>query len=152
MDNKSQYNNEDIRPPDSVKKDTLIDNEFNRHINNFDSDYELDKVLELSKHEINMLEEKEEEELMKMFEIEVEERVKTFSDTIKLIKKMLVFDKANNTEIYNLLLSIIEMYQLGYINKYQLDSTSYYEIFHILKGLRMNSEDFILLQNIIDIK
>ena len=32
MDNKSQYNNEDIRPPDSVKKDTLIDNEFNRHV------------------------------------------------------------------------------------------------------------------------
>ena len=152
MDNKNQNSGEVIRPADSVKKETLINNETDWYVNNLHSDYEIDKILELSKHEFDTLHEKEEEKLMKMFELEIEERVKKFTSTIKLLKKMVVFDKENNTDIYELILSIIEMYQLGYINKYQLDSTSYYDIFHIMKGLRINSEEFILLQNIIDIK
>jgi hypothetical protein len=159
-----QDDNEKIRPPDIVKKETLIDPDSelyfhnpdtdtnsNTNINiniNTDTDYELNKILELSKHEFDILQEKEEETIMKMFELEMEERLKTLSETKKLLHKMLVFDKPN-TEIYKSVLSIIEMYQLGYINKYSMDTSNYHDTFRILKGLRINSQEFALLQNII---
>ena len=54
-----------------------------------------------------------------------------------------------NKDIYETVISIIEMYEMEYLNKYMLDETCYNNIFKIIKTIRLTKEEFSLLETLI---
>ena len=95
------YIMDDIRPPDSVITERLID--FNTDLNN-----ELNTVIEMSKNEYNLLQEQEQQLRQRKFH------------NIKIqINKIILFDKTN-LRYYELILTIIEMFELFLINQYNI--------------------------------
>jgi predicted nucleotidyltransferase len=54
-----------------------------------------------------------------------------------------------NKDIYETVISIIEMYEMEYLNKYILEETNYNNIFKIIKTIRLTKEEFSLLETLI---
>ena len=54
------------------------------------------------------------------------------------LKKLTLFDKVNVC-YYELILSVIEMYEQGLIQEYKVDKTEYHNIFSTLKTIRLPS-------------
>ncbi len=135
-----------IRPPDPIKKETLLTN--NIWYNNEDDD-NINVILEISKREYykqqklnRMKEQEEQEQRMK----EQEERMKREEmlqqrknklNTIKTkINKMLLIDKENKQK-YEFILSIIELYEIGEIHNYKINLEEYTTIINLLKTVRL---------------
>jgi hypothetical protein len=144
MDN--EYEDE-IRAPDPVKQERLIDNtqtEFH---------YDLDTILELSKHEFNSTLEKEEQKAIELICIQSKEEQETLRknkfNNIKIqLNKMILFDRTN-LHYYELILSIIEMFELGVINEYKTNESECTNIFKILKTIRLPIDEIENFKKII---
>lgn len=140
MDN----NNEDnVRPPDNVKIDRLIDNHFYNdsinHITNpiLDTDYDFNKAIEISKNEFNSLQEQQQKE-----------REHKFIHIKTQLNKIILFDRPN-LHYYELILSIIEMYEFSIINEYKTYETEYINIFKFLQTIRLPINEIENLKKII---
>ena len=133
MDNN---NNDDyIRPPDSVITERLID--FNDTFMDTDLNSELNTAIEMSKNEYNLLQEEEQQSRQRKFH------------NIKIqISKIILFDKPN-LRYYELILTIIEMFELGLINEYNMNENEYMNIFKILKSIRLPNNEFEEFKKII---
>ena len=125
------YIMDDIRPPDSVITERLID--FNTDLNN-----ELNTVIEMSKNEYNLLQEQEQQLRQRKFH------------NIKIqINKIILFDKPN-LRYYELILTIIEMFELCLINQYNItDENEYINIFKILKSIRLPNNEIEEIKKLI---
>jgi len=130
--------NEDIRPPDQVKTDKLFDDDF-YSIYNDDRD-DLNRAIEMSKNEYNLLQEQ-------LLQQQKERRYKFYNIKLKL-SKILLLDKYNSY-YYELILSIIEMYELCVINEYKTDEKEYLNIFKILQTIRLPINEFENIKKII---
>jgi hypothetical protein len=141
-------NNEDnIRLPDDVKIDRLIDNNFYsdfynegiNHIKNpiWDADHDLNKAIEISKNEFNLTQEQQQKERENKFR-----HVKT------QLNKILLFDRPN-LRYYELILTIIEMYECSIIIEYKTYETEYINIFKLLKTIRLPIEEIEDLKKLI---
>ena len=153
-------NTDNIRPPDPVINEQLLDynynynyelinqtinqniinttnyDELNYDETNYDESIfnnELNKALELSKNEFK----------------EVEDGRKNEFKSIKLkLNKILLFDRPNIFN-YELILSIIELYEQNYINEYKSSNKEFNDIFNILKTIRLTKEETSSIKKII---
>jgi len=139
--------NDDIRLPDPIKKEKLIENDFDEEYINpiwSSEDEELNKIIELSKNEYNLFQNEQDK-------IVIQETTKQHSlkfDSIKnKLNKILIFDKINSTKYENIL-SIITLYEEGYINKYNSTKEEINGLLNLLKTIRLTKEE---LESIIDL-
>jgi hypothetical protein len=141
-----EYNSDDdIREPDPVIKERLIDNPI---LYNSDDEFnpesiyekELLDVLELSKKEFNQIEIPKKKRIDKQMKV---------IDRLKMrINKLTIFDK-ENTYYYQLILTILEMYLNNYIEVYEANEVEKHEIFRLIRETRISKEELELLENII---
>lgn len=148
MSNKDE---DDIRAPDPVKMDRLIDNDFDNYnpIVDNNQNYDLDSVLEMSKNEFLEQEQKAIELICNQSkEEDYKDRQNKFNNIKTQVNKIIIFDRPN-LDYYELVLSIIEMYELGVINEYKTNLNEYTNIFRLLKTIRLPNDELDHLKNII---
>lgn len=149
MDNKNEDN---IRPPDSVKIDRLINDDYEHNNNNhiqFNQNYDLNTVLEMSKNEFLVKEQLEMELLcIELKEQHHKELQNKFNNLKIQLNKIILFDRPN-IDYYELVLSIIEMYELGVISEYKTNLNEYTNIFRLLKTIRLPNDELENLKKII---
>lgn len=136
-------NNDDIRQPDSVKIEQLI------HNNNDD----LNTVLEISKNEYKLFQDEEEQKAIETIcnqikEQHHKEKQNKFNNVKIKLNKIILLDK-NNLDYYELVLSIIEMYELGIIPEYKTHTDEYNNIFKLLQTIRIPTDEMDNLKKII---
>jgi hypothetical protein len=143
--------NDNIREPDPVKKEQLIDNNniydyINPIIQNYDD--ELDKALELSKKKFELIQDEQEKHVFELIKKEEEDRKNEFK-TIKLkLNKILLFDRSNCGK-YELILSLIHLYEENYIKEYKSIESEYNTLFKLLKSIRLTNQELESLRKLI---
>lgn len=143
------FDDDNIRLPDEVKIDRLIDDDdtMNHIIQNNNSDF--DTILELSKNEYNSLQEQEEQKAIELICNQTKQDRQNKFNNIKIqLNKIILFDR-DNIHYYELVLSIIEMYELNVINEYKPYEKEYTTIFKLLKTIRLPTEEIENLKKII---
>jgi hypothetical protein len=144
---------DDVRQPDEVKREILInynyDLENDNYLESHTLDDDFDAILELSKNEFNSAQEKQAEKDMELiYNQQKEERQNKFNIIKIQFTKMIIFDR-ENVNCYELVLSIIELYEIGSISVYILNKSSYNDIFTILKTIRLPNEEIDNLKKLI---
>lgn len=143
------FDDDNIRLPDEVKIDRLIDDDdtMNHILQNNNSDF--DTILELSKNEYNSLQEQEEQKAIELICNQTKQDRQNNFNNIKIqLNKIILFDR-DNIHYYELVLSIIEMYELNVINEYKPYEKEYTTIFKLLKTIRLPTEEIENLKKII---
>lgn len=144
MDNTNEDN---IRDPDPIKIDRLIDDDDFHNINENknhilrNNEYDLNTVLEISKKEFDTKQQQEEQKTIELIcknlkEEQQKERQNKFNNIKIQLNKIILFDK-HNLGYYELILSIIEMYEINVINEYKTTQEEYTNIFNVLKTIRL---------------
>uniref|UniRef100_A0A6C0IWV0 Uncharacterized protein n=1 Tax=viral metagenome TaxID=1070528 RepID=A0A6C0IWV0_9ZZZZ len=144
--------NDNIRPPDPVRFERLIDtnNDDDTNTNNaFDDEFnpesiyekELLDILELSKQEFEQIEIPKKKY--------IEEQMEIICKLKTRMNKLSVFDK-DNIYYYEMILTILELYSNNYIEVYNIENeVEKSELFRLLKQTRISKEELELLENII---
>lgn len=160
--NNDDNNPDEIRPPDPVKRETLIEqfdnfnNMYNNNNNNFNDndifediddnynqyDIEFHRALQLSRDEYEIVVQQTETEN------ERQRRVGILLNTKQRLLRVKGFDMDNN-KIYEMIISIIEMYETEKINTFGVDTENYTEIFNVTKLVRFDKDEIDLLKDII---
>lgn len=142
MENKDDiyYSDDEIRMPDEVYTDRLIDERTEEEL-------EMEKII----NESIMLAEKNSEEKFKEFLDQIEERKNKYSNIVQKFKKLIKYDKEIK-EIFELIDWIIDYYINMQIEYYTYDKDTYDKIFNIklLKQSRFSDYEIELLRNIIN--
>ena len=160
MNNNNNNNPDEIRPPDPVKRETLIEqfdnfnNMYNNNNNNnnfndndifedIDDNYnqydiEFHCALQLSRDEYEMLAQQSERQ----------QRVGILLNIKQRLLRVKGFDMDNN-KIYEMIISIIEMYETEKINTFGVDKENYTAIFNVTQLVRFNKDEIELLKDII---
>jgi hypothetical protein len=143
--------NDNIRPPDSIITDRLIDHNYT--YSNLDDD--LNTAIEISKNEYNLLQielfrqqKEQEQKEQKEQELEKQSRQHKFHNIKIQISKLILFDRPN-LRYYELILTIIEMFELCLINQYNINENEYINIFKILKSIRLPNNEIEEFKKII---
>lgn len=124
---------DNIRDPDQVKTERLFDNIDSI----WDENRELNTALEISKNQFNLLQEQQQRERQNKFKI------------IKIqLNKIISFDRVN-LYYYELILTIIEMYELFIIDEYKTHEKEYNNIFKFLQTFRLPSDEIEDLKKLI---
>ncbi len=129
---------DNIRPPDSVIRERLVPAYYEPTYD----DYALKKAVELSLKELKM---KEEEETLDVIcndlrAQEQKERENKFTHIKTQLKKLILFD-VNNIYYYEVILSIINLYEQGLIQHYSVNKKEYTNIIFTLKSIRLPSSE-----------
>ena len=148
---------ENIRPPDKVIVERLIDIEndytYNNNENNnyYDNDNEFNPESIYEKELLDALNLSKQE--FKNIEIPkntvIEEQMKIINKLKTQMNKLIAFDK-NNVYYYEMILTILELYANNYITVYNIEND--YEktqLFSIVKQTRISKEELELLEQII---
>ena len=153
--NDNDNNDDDIRTPDPIKKERLINNSLQsfKPFKSFKSleDNQLNEILELSKNEFNNSQDIYEKNIIDGLIQESKERLMQFTSIKQKLNKMLAFDK-QNAHIYETILSAIEFYIEGYIRQYKSTKKEFEQIFCVIKTIRLTNEEVKHLQNLIVIE
>lgn len=152
--NQSENNDEnDVRPPDPTITEQLIEpDEFSynyyddNYSNNFINGY--DNIDEILKQSLIDFEQNEDQKMNKLLMAKKQEIIEKYVIIKKKLQKIQGHD-VTNKDIYETVISIIEMYEMEYLNKYMLEETSYNNIFKIIKTIRLTKEEFSLLETLI---
>ena len=143
MDNFQEDDN--IRPPDEVVRETLLEDTRS------DFEKQLDEAMYLSMQEINQqreINQQYEEQLLKEYADETKRRINLFKNFMSNLTRLSGFDKEVR-EIYNILDPIIESYCGLYFETCELDGATYDKIFDTLKKIRNDQQAFDTLKTII---
>ena len=135
-------NDDNIRNPDPIKKDKLIDRPIE-----LSEDDQLKQVLEFSENEYNNSQDINEKKFMESLMQESKVRINKSITIKQKLNKMLVFDKENK-QVYETILSIIEFYIEGWITRYIMNKEEYNKTFQILKTIRLTKEELTHLQKL----
>jgi len=139
---------EDIRNPDPIIKETLITkNNFNNYYET-NSEDEYNRIIELSKIEFERQAIIEEQELIKLMKEEKDERLQKFVNVKQIITKLSSIDK-NNAQIYETILTVIQMYEEGIITNYDLTVDEYHRFFSLLKTIRLTKQELDSLRHLL---
>ena len=164
MNNENNNNdindNNDIRPPDPVINEQLLDYNYNYNYELINQTVNQNitnttNYSELNYYETNYIEASYNDELNKAIELsknefkDEEDNRKNEFKSIKLkLNKILLFDRPNIFN-YELILSIIELYEQNYINEYKSTNTEFNDIFNVLKTIRLTKEETSSITKII---
>ncbi len=145
MDSAFNDNEDNIRPPDNVVSEQLLEDtrsEFEKQI---------DEAIYLSFQDIREkqdLSRKYEEQILKDYSEESNKRKQTFEKFLFDLNKVGKIDKEVR-EIYDIIEPIIESYCSQYINKCELDIETYEKIFKLLGKIRTDKTAVEFLKTII---
>jgi hypothetical protein len=141
------YDTDEVRPPDKVKNERLIENNMD------DFDKEINEALYLSMEEFanqEIMNEIYEKELINNFIIETVKRREKFKELlIKMNSLIKIYSDIK--EVYEIIEPIIYTYCEQHIEKCEIDEKTYNKIFKTLSTIRVNSETIQLLKTIIHI-
>ena len=143
----SSYNQieENIRPPDEVRREKLIEHNMSEF------EKEIDKALNLSAEEFRKQQEyydKYEEHLINEYGNSCKKKREIFEKFLLDLNRLIKYDKEIK-EIFNIIEPIIESYCNEYIQYINLDVITYHKIFDTLNKTRVNKETLEILKNII---
>ena len=141
----NDFEDEEVRPPDEVKRERLIDD------NRCEFQKQMDEALYLSLQEIKLQQEissKYEELIIENYHNEINERREKFRGLLLNINKLIRFDK-DIKEIYEIIEPIIESYCNQYIEYVELDEDTYDKIFKVIGTIRTNKKNIENLKSII---
>jgi hypothetical protein len=93
-------------------------------------------------------EDEEEQKINKLLIGKKQELIEKYVSIKKKLQKIQGHD-VTNKDIYETIISIIEMYEMEYLNIYRLDETSYNNIFKFIKTIRLTKEELALLETLI---
>jgi hypothetical protein len=134
-----------IRLPDEVKRETLIEDTRSSFQKEIDAAV-YQSMLEQEEYANNMTE--FETRIMCESSLETDNRKKQFACLLHDIDKVSRFD-TQIKEIYNIIEPIIESYCFQFIHNYEFDKITYEKIFTILSTIRTNKKAIELLKTII---
>lgn len=150
----NQPNDEnDVRAPDPTIREQLIEpDEFsynyysNKYSNNFINEYDdIDRIL---KQSLIDFEEEEDRKMNKLLIDKKQELIEKYVSIKKKLQKIQGHD-VTNKDSYETIISIIEMYEMEYVNRYILDESNYCNIFKLIKSIRLTKEEISLLETLI---
>lgn len=145
MNKMDNFQEDNIRPPDEIVRETLLQD------NRSDFEKQLDEAVYLSMQEINQqreINEQYEEQLLKDFAFETKRRTEIFKDFVFNLNKIGRFDKEIR-DISDILYPIIDSYCGQCIQTCELDEETYDKIFSIVKKIRVNQDTLDTLKTII---
>jgi len=145
MENEYNCDNNDIRAPDKVKKEQLLQDTRSEY------DKQMDEVMYLSAQEFKKQEEdnqKYEDDIINEHNKIIYERKNLFRGFLFDLNKLTKLDK-NTKEIYEIIEPIIDHYCAQYITQYEIDTITYDRIFKIIGNIRTNKNNIELLKKII---
>ncbi len=152
MNPENNESDNDVREPIPSNFDILIDDEYEFNDNPIATESDLEKIIQQSINEFRFLQEQEEERNISIIiETEWKERLTKFVTTKKQLNRIMLIDNINST-IYNLLLNVIELYESGIINVYNVSHEEHSNIFKIIKTIRLPSHEVESLNKIISIE
>jgi len=151
--NQSENDDDNVRPPDPTITEQLIEPDefsYNYYNDNYSNNFinEYDNIDEILKQSLIDFEEEEEQKMNKLLMAKKQELIEKYVSIKKKLQKIQGHD-ITNKDIYETVISIIEMYEMEYLNKYMVDETSYNNIFKIIKTIRLTKEEFSLLETLI---
>lgn len=136
---------ENIRPPDEVKKEILIQDNRN------DFDKQMDEALYLSLQELKQQEEINqlyEDEILDAYLCETKKRKELFQELMFDLNKLTKFDK-DIKEIYEIIDPIIDTYCGQFINFCELDQETYDRIFKVIGNVKTKKNNIEILKSIL---
>ena len=137
----NSYSNENIRPPDDVKKERLCPD--NR--SNFEK--EMEEAINCSLHEHEEINKNYEDKIMNEYLLETNIRRENFKNILFDLSKLIKYDK-DIREIYEIIEPIIDAYCGQYIQKYEIDEITYNRIFKVIGTIRTDKKNIELLKTI----
>jgi len=149
MDNMEFYKNEDdeIRPPDEVKRERLIDNDnwipLSLPMMKTTEELEIEEAIRLSNAAMDTY---EEEQIQKLIN-ELHFKKNKFKNINFIFKRVSKFDK-EVAEIYEIVEHAIDKYIVGDIQTYGWDKETYERIFKTIKNLRFNEQEVNTLKEL----
>ena len=132
------YNTENIRPPDQIKRETLLDSSWYQP----KTQEELD--MEEAIKQSNDIAEQMENEQYQTFINKIEERKKEFKNILVKINRLKQIDKTVE-ELFETLITIINYYTSCDIDNYTFDKETYDEIFKNFRTMRFNKDEMASL-------
>jgi hypothetical protein len=126
-----------------------------RIIDDYGYDYDIpkegdfEKAISQSLREFNFIQEQTESKLIEeILQEDNKIRQARFVSTKQKLTKVSMLDKQNyNT--YSFILSIIELYESGFVSTYPSNQDEYNKIFSLLKTVRLTNEELLELKNLI---
>jgi len=140
-----EYNYNEVRPPDLVTNERLIEYNMNN------DEKQLYEALYLSMKEVDNQEKMNEiyeKEIINNFIIETVKRREKFEQFMLKINKLIKLDK-DIKEIYEIIEPIIYTYCEQHISTWEVDKETHNKIFKTLSSIRIQPETIILLKTII---
>jgi hypothetical protein len=141
----NDFDDEEIRPPDEVKREQLMED------NRSEFQKQMDEALYLSLQEAKQQQDislQYEEEIIQNYKTEIISRKEKFHQLLLDMNKLLRFDK-DIKEVYDIIEPIIESYCNQYIEYVELDSITYEKIFKVIGTIRTDKKNIELLKTII---
>ena len=155
FNNTNNENLEDnIRPPDQVKREKLLDDFTNDNDNDNDKntfEKETEDAIYLSLYELNEQQKRNkeyEDEIIEKYLNETNQRREKFRELLEEMNKISKYDKELK-EIYDIIEPIIDLYCNQYIEFYDFETETYAKIFKIIGTLRNSKQKIELLKTII---
>jgi hypothetical protein len=154
MNSDDEYD-DNIRPPDAPIREILVPN-LNINTNyirqntsqNINNDFAFEEVLLKSLKESELIFAEEEQKHFETIMNQHKERKQKGESILKKIDKLKAFD-IKNKEIYETICSIIELWEMEYIVKFETDKDTYDSIRKILKTIRLTKEEKQFLDELI---
>lgn len=143
--NNNDNNDNNVRVPDLVKKEQLLQDTRSEY------EKQMDEALYLSIQDFKKQEEineKYEEQIINEHARIISERKELFREILFDLNKLTRFDK-DIKEIYEIIEPIIDYYCSQYINQYEIDSETYDRIFKVIGNVRTNKNNIELLKKLI---
>jgi len=140
--------NEQIRPPDTVERVQMIDDNVN---NTPTEEYLISQAILNSIQDFKKVQKEQddyEDTILKQYAETRLERERMFKDLILALKKIATYDK-NVADVLGLVENIVEGYCLAYMEYCELDNETTSKIFGELSKLRVNAKSVELLRCII---
>jgi hypothetical protein len=162
MDDFSRDDSHAVRDPDPVKKEKLIGNSFYEqtpinykyynHYQNFNNpnfnEEEIEKAIEISKNELYVFQDEEYKKIIELIEKENEkERINKFQTIRQKLTRMLAIDK-QNSNLYVNILTIITLYESGYVTKYTSSKEEVTSFFKLFNSIRLTNEELMSLKQL----
>ena len=141
----------EVRAPDPVIKERLIDPDNNAYYNlehDFVSTPDADIAIIL-KQSLLEFELAEEQRIKELILAERNKMTKKYNEIKQKLQKVQGHDTTNK-ELYNTIISIIELYEADVIDRYALDKISYNNVFKLLQSIRLTKEELSLLEELIN--
>jgi hypothetical protein len=144
-----------VRPPDEPIREILVNSNNNTFASNtfantfndtFVDTFEEDMQKCLKESELTFAE--EEQKHFETIQKQQKERSQKCESIVKKITKVKAFD-IKNKEIYETICTIIELWEMEYIMRFEIDKPSYDSIFKIIKTIRLTNEEHQFLVELI---